>query len=165
MMAPSSADEPDVVADVQIHAVMRAAQALVGIAVSSLNQAEGTLSLPQLRVLGIVADRGPLNVNTLAAAARIHPSNATRACDPLVARRLLTRSTSPTDRRQVQLAITTRGREVLRSILRHREAATAEILGRMTPAERTSLVTALETFARAAGETAGAGWQWTPPIA
>jgi DNA-binding MarR family transcriptional regulator len=149
----------------QVRAVMRATQALVGIVVSSLSEVEGIVSVPQLRVLVIVANQGPLNLNALAGAARVHPSNATRTCDPLVTLGLLARQESTTDRRQVELTLTAHGRDVLRSVLRHRETAIAQILDRMTPSARADFVVALESFCAAAGEVIDDSlWQWAPTI-
>jgi DNA-binding MarR family transcriptional regulator len=149
----------------QVRAVMRATQALVGIVVSSLSEVDGIVSVPQLRILLIVANRGPLSVNALASAARVHPSNATRACDPLVTLGLLARQESTTDRRQVQLTLTDHGRDVLGSVLRHRQTAIAQILGRMTPSPRADLVVGLESFCAAAGEVVDDSlWQWAPIV-
>ncbi len=164
-MARSAGTEPDAELGQQVAAVMHAAQTLVGIAVSSLSEVQDVISLPQLRILVLVAGRGPLNVNAVAAAAGVHPSNASRACEPLVARGLLTRRASAADRRQVELVVTEQGRDVLSSVLRRRQSTIAEILGRMPPGRREGLVHALEDFASAAEEVVPDDlWQWTPPI-
>lgn len=164
-MAPSAGTEPDPELGQQVAAVMYAAQTLVGIAVSSLNEVQDVISLPQLRILALVADRGPLNVNAVAAAAGIHPSNASRACDPLVTRGLLTRRTSAADRRQVELVATEQGQDVLSSVMRHRRSAVAGILERMAPGRRVGLVRALTDFTAAADEmTQDALWHWNSPI-
>ncbi|WP_063905920.1 MarR family winged helix-turn-helix transcriptional regulator [Nocardia kruczakiae] len=159
-MTAREPDEPGAELDAQVHAVMRAAQALVGIAVRSLEEVENLLSMQQLRVLVIVATQGPINVNALADAVGIHPSNATRACDPLVARELLRRQESSTDRRQVQLAITEHGRHLLQSVMRRRHNAITRILAQMPPTHRGDFVGAMESFAAAAGEVVDDGlWQ------
>ncbi|HEY1570331.1 MAG TPA: MarR family transcriptional regulator [Pseudonocardiaceae bacterium] len=164
-MARAGDEEPQQDLPAQVRAVMRAAQALVGIVVGSLSEVEGIVSVPQFRILVIIANQGPLNVNALAGAARVHPSNATRACDPLVTRGLLARQESTVDRRQVQLKLTDHGRDVLRSVLRHRETAISEILSRMAPSPRADFVVALESFCAAAGDVIDDSlWQWDPSI-
>jgi DNA-binding MarR family transcriptional regulator len=164
-MTTAEGKDPDADLDRHVRAVMHTAQALVGIVVSSLGEVDGGMSVAQLRVLAIVGTQGPLNVNALASAARVHPSNATRACDPLVARGLLARQESSTDRRRVDLTITDRGRNVLSSVMRHREAAIARILSRMPAALRSDFVVALESFTDAAGEVVDDSlWQWNPSL-
>ena len=55
---------------------------------------EDTVTLTQFRALVIIASRGPLHLAALADAMRVHPSNATRACDRLVAAGLRTAGTT-----------------------------------------------------------------------
>jgi len=65
---------------------MLAAHALAGITAQSVAEVEDQVTPPQLRVLVLIAGPGPLNLNTLARALGVHPSNATRAsngaCQP-----------------------------------------------------------------------------------
>ena len=56
---------------------------------------EDTVTLTQFRALVIIASRGPLHLAALADAMGVHPSNATRACDRLVAAGLLDRAGQP----------------------------------------------------------------------
>jgi len=64
------------VTEEQIDAIMLAAQALVGVTAQSVAEVEDLVTLPQLRVLVLVAGRGPLNLQALAMAMGIHPSSA-----------------------------------------------------------------------------------------
>ena len=69
----------------EVDAVLAASRVLVGVAAQSLADLEDTVSVPQLRALMILATRGPLHLTALAEDMGVHPSNATRACDRLVA--------------------------------------------------------------------------------
>lgn len=139
---------------------MLAAQALVGLTAQSVTEVEGIVTLPQLRVLVLVASRGTLNLNALAHAMGIHPSNATRACDRLVAAGLLERHDSPADRRNLSLTLTDAGRELVESIVTRRRTAIAAVLEHVPASRRRGLVAAMRAFAQGAGETsAGSAWQ------
>lgn len=136
----------------QVDAVMLAAQALVGVTAQSVAEVEDIVTLPQLRLLVLVSGRGSLNLNALAEAMGVHPSNATRACDRLVAAGLLVRRESAVDRRNVELALTDKGRDLVESIVNRRRTAIGAVLARMPERRRQSLVAATRAFAQAAGE-------------
>ncbi len=136
---------------------MRVAQVLVGVTAQSLSAVVDVVTLPQLRVLVMIAGRGPLNINTVARALGVHPSNATRACDRLVTAGLLDRRDSPTDRRNVSLALTQGGRDLVASMVVQRREAITRVLERMSPAHRSSVEPVMGAFADAAGEGAVVG--------
>lgn len=139
----------------QVHAVMVAAQAVVGVAAQGVAEVEDRVTLPQLRVLMLVATRGGLNLGALAQAMGVHPSNASRACDRLVEAGLLQRSESSLDRRNLMLELTSNGTELINELIEHRRAAIADILERMPEARRRTLASAMLSFAQAAGEAHG----------
>lgn len=136
-----------------VDAVLAAARVLVAISARSVAEVESEVSLPQLRVLVMVASRGPLNLGAVAAGLGVHPSNATRAVDRLVTAGLLDRSDDPTDRRHLVLRLTEDGAALVDRVKRSRSTAVAAILERMPPARRRALVPVLAAFARAGGET------------
>lgn len=136
----------------QVDAVLAASKALVGVAAQSVAEAGATLTAPQLRALVIVASLGPIHLTALAAAMRVHPSNATRTCDRLVADGLLDRKDNPADRRHLALTLTPAGRQVLDGVMERRRAAISEILLRMPVATRERVAEALAEFAVAADE-------------
>jgi DNA-binding MarR family transcriptional regulator len=107
----------------------------------------------QLRVLTIVARNRHTNINRLAEALDVVPSSASRLCDRLEATGLLRRAPDPRDRREVRLLLTQAARRLLGEWRERRRAALAEVLERMTPAARQSLVGALEAFDAAATRT------------
>ncbi len=139
---------------------MIAAQALVGVAAEGVGEVEDRVTLPQLRVLMLVSTRGGLNLNALAAAMEVHPSNASRSCDRLVAAGLLTRTESSIDRRHLLLELTDEGQRLIDELTDHRRVAVSNILGRLSESRRRALASSLRSFALAAGEApAQSGWR------
>jgi DNA-binding MarR family transcriptional regulator len=107
----------------------------------------------------LVADGRVSGPGDLAAALDVHPSNATRVVDRMVAKGLLVRSEAEDDRRSVSLSIGNAGRTALRRVTARRRAEIGEVLDRL-PAERAAEVTsALGEFAAAAGERADDAWR------
>lgn len=137
----------------EIDAVMAATRVLVAITAQSVAQVEDQVTLPQLRVLVMIASRRPQNLNSIAQALGVHPSNATRACDKLVEAGLLRRSDDPADRRNLILQLTKSGRQLIQTMTEHRRTAIANILAKMLVQQRSSLVPALLAFTNTAGET------------
>jgi DNA-binding MarR family transcriptional regulator len=82
----------------------------------------------------------------------VHPSNATRTCDRLVAAGLLDRRDNPADRRHLLLTLTDAGRELVDAVMDRRRAAIGQILRAMPAADRAQLATVLTRFAQAGGE-------------
>lgn len=152
----------------EIDTVLSATRVLVALSAQSVAKVEDQVTLPQLRVLVIIASRGPQNLSFVAQALGVHPSNATRTCDKLVEAGLIHRSEDPTDRRNLVLQMTESGRQLLRTMNEHRRAAIATILTKMRAQQRRSLVPELLAFAAAAGEIPDSqawtlGWTTHPP--
>jgi DNA-binding MarR family transcriptional regulator len=144
----------------EIDAIMLGVQALVGVAAQSVTEVEDRVTVPQLRVLVLVASRGTMNLNTLAETMGVHPSNASRACDRLVAGGLLRRTESSLDRRNLVLELTDDGRQLIEVLVEHRRAAIAQVLERVPTGRRRAVARALGTFGSAAGEEpAGQAWK------
>lgn len=150
VMTVRSSTDPTLDADVD--AVLAGSRTLVGIAARSLADVEDVVSVPQLRALMILATRGPMHLTALAEDMGVHPSNATRACDRLVASGLLDRRDNPDDRRHLLLDLTPGGRELIDGIIDRRRAAIEQILHRMPATHRRALGKALAHFAAAGGE-------------
>ena len=144
----------------QVDAVMLGVQALVGVAAQSFAEIEDRVTLPQLRVLMLIASRGPFNLNALARAMGVHPSNASRSCDRLVAAGLLQRTESAVDRRNLVLDLTAEGRELVAGLVERRREAVATVLERVPDRLRRRVTSAMHAFGQAAGEgPAGEAWK------
>ncbi len=151
-------------------AVLAAARVLVGVAAQSIAAAEGSVGVNQFRVMVIIASRGPLHSAALAEAMGVHPSNATRTCDRLVATGLLDRRDNPADRRHLQLTLTRKGQRLVDGVMQRRRAAINKLLVRMPQADRHRLTEALNQFAAAGGEPPeqdlwSVGWTTGPDAA
>ena len=131
---------------------MVAAQALVGVAALGVSEVEDRVTLPQLRVLMLVATRGGLNLGALAEAMGVHPSNASRACDRLVEAGLLRRTESTLDRRNLLLELTSDGHGLIDELTDHRRTTIISILERLPTDGRRAVAIAMSSFAHAAGE-------------
>ena len=146
--------------DEQVEAIMLALQALIGIAAQSVVEVEDRVTLPQLRVLVLIASRGPMNLNALAETMGIHASNASRSCDRLVAAGLLRRTESSLDRRNLVLELTEEGRGLIRTLIEHRREAIEAVLVQVPESRRRALVNAMRAFGVAAGEgPADSAWR------
>lgn len=136
----------------EIDAVLLATRVLVAVSAQSVANVDDHVTLPQLRVLGMIASRGPRNLSSVAQALGVHPSNATRTCDKLVEAGLIHRSDNPANRRNLTLRLTEPGRQLIETMTEHRRAVIANVLGRMPANHRSELIPALRAFAEAAGE-------------
>ena len=138
--------------DETVEAVLAAARVLVGLSAQAVAELADTVTLPQLRVLVMVASRSPLNLGEVADGLKVHPSNATRAVERLVGAGLLERRDDPTDRRNLLLELSPRGTEVVAGIMEHRRATIGAIVDQIPPDQRRSLCTGAAAFAAAGGE-------------
>jgi DNA-binding MarR family transcriptional regulator len=160
-----SAPQDDAPLSGDVDAVLRTCRALVGIAAKSLAAVEDAVTVPQLRVLMMVATRGPLNLAAVAAGLDVNPSSASRICERLVKAELLNRAAAPQDRRNVVLTLTPSGRRLVGKVDRHRRTSIERVLRPMAVGDRRATVQAFELFATAAGEPDGAAERnllWPP---
>jgi DNA-binding MarR family transcriptional regulator len=143
-----------------VDAVLRASRVLVSVAVRSLAGVDDDVTLVQYRALVVLAARGPQRPTALAEALGVHPSTVTRLCDRLVAKRLVARGESPTDRREVNIALTARGRRLVLAVTEKRRGEISRIVSRVPTGERSTLVHALSALSEAADEPADSDWFW-----
>jgi DNA-binding MarR family transcriptional regulator len=136
----------------QVDTLVAASRVFVALSVQSLAEVDEVVTLVQLRALFLLTSQGPANLSTLAEALGVHASNASRTCEALVSMGLLDRRDDPNDRRNVVLAPRERGRQVVRAVLDRRSDLLAELLGRLSPADRTALTGPLQRLVDAAGD-------------
>ena len=147
-------EAPTGLRDDDVESVIAATRVLVAVTAESVTRVEDEVSLPQLRVLVMVASRPGMNLGGIATGLGVHSSNATRAVDRLVGAGYLDRRDDPTDRRNLQLELTAAGRDLVGRGMDDRRSAIARILERMPASRRRALVPVLRSFAHAAGEMA-----------
>jgi DNA-binding MarR family transcriptional regulator len=141
-----------------VDAVLRASRVLVAVAVRSLAGTDDEVTLPQYRALVVLASRGPQRPSSLAEALAVHPSTVTRLGDRLVAKRLVPRRGSATNRREVTITLTAKGRRLVDAVTARRRVEIAEIVARVPTTERATMVHALHALGEAAGEPDDASW-------
>jgi DNA-binding MarR family transcriptional regulator len=107
----------------------------------------------------VLGSRGAQRPVDLAQALGVDPSTATRMCDRLVHKRMITRRRDLDDRRVVWLDLSASGRRLVERVTRRRRAEIARILGAVHPSEHANLVKAFVAFGEAAGEVPEDRWQ------
>src|SRR5579863_12888 len=157
------APSPEVPNDEEvIGAIILASRVMVAIAVRSLAGNPDDVTLPQYRTLVELTFGGPRRLADLAEALRVSPSTATRMCDRLVRKELVSRTRDELDRREVKLAITVLGRTVVTDVIERRRAEVRDLLRAIPVPLRRQLVSSLTLLATAAGEAPelhwGPGW-------
>lgn len=136
-----------------VTAVLSASRALVGVSAQSLAETEGTVTVPQFRMLVVLAGSRDVRLNQLAQRLGVKPSTAVRMMDRLVEAGLATRDQNPENRREVLIRPTAAGEELVRAVTRRRRRAIRRIVAAIPPENRTEVTEALTAFAVAAGET------------
>ncbi|GAA1982762.1 MarR family transcriptional regulator [Catenulispora subtropica] len=144
-------------ADQVTEAVLTASQLLVALSARSLNEVRDGLTLPQFRVLTVLASRGPLRLTRLAEHLAVNPSTATRMAERLTAAGVLARSPNPENRRESLLSLTDAGRDVVDRVTVRRRHEIAAIVERMPAGHRERLVEALKAFNAAGMEVTADG--------
>jgi DNA-binding MarR family transcriptional regulator len=139
-------------------AVLAASKALVGVAARSLAPVEEELTLVQFRALLLVVEQRVSSPGDLAGYLDVHPSNATRLVERLVAKGLVTRVGAADDRRTIVVEATVAGRALIRQVLDQRRRDIDQILERMGD-EAEAVADVLDRFAAAAGESADDAWR------
>jgi DNA-binding MarR family transcriptional regulator len=156
-----AAGEPDT--DQVIEAALAASRALVALAARSVAETGEDVTLPQYRMLVVLGTRGSRPVSALASALHVSPPTATRMCDRLVRKGLISRRAGSSDRRQVLLSLTPAGRELLDAVTSHRRREILALLEQAPRERHRALVEAFTLFADIGGELPdpdwAAGWQ------
>ena len=111
-------------------------------------RADTSLGLGQLAALGTLDRHGPMTPGELAAHERVQPPSMTRTVKALEETGYLTRTPHPTDGRQVVLALTAAGEQMLKEDRRQREAWLAQRLRDLSAEDRELLLRAAEVLDR-----------------
>jgi DNA-binding MarR family transcriptional regulator len=139
-------------ADAVTTAVLTASRLLIAISVRSLNVVPARVTVPQFRMLVVLATHGETKVVALAEDLGVNPSTAMRMAERLGAAGLIDRRVNPVSRREVLLRLTSEGRRVVDDVTARRRGEIAVIVARLSPAQRTDLIAALTAFTEAGGE-------------
>lgn len=111
---------------------------------------DDSLSLSQIAALGTLVRHGPLTPSELAAHERVQPPSMTRVVAKLEEAGLVTRTDHPTDGRQVLVAVSPAGLELVKADRRRRDAWLAQRLGDLSSEDRDVLHRAADILGRIA---------------
>jgi DNA-binding MarR family transcriptional regulator len=139
-------------------AIIRASRALIGIAVQSLTATDEEVTLPQYRTLVTLTYSGGRRLADLAGSLGVSPSTATRMCDRLVRKGLISRTRDEIDRREVNLEVTAAGRQIVEGVMERRRADVRELLKLIPLATRSQLVESLNILSTATGDPPEVHW-------
>jgi DNA-binding MarR family transcriptional regulator len=138
-----------------VEILQAATRVLAGVALRSLDVLDGAVSLPQFRMLAVLADLGRARSAQVAAALGLEASTVTRLADRLEAAGHIARGSEPGHRGVVTLELTGSGRHLVSQVAAWRHEELARILGRMPPADRVRVSGTLRLLVEAAGEGYG----------
>jgi DNA-binding MarR family transcriptional regulator len=138
--------------DTLTSAVLTASRLLVAVSVRSLAAVEERVTLPQFRLLVLLATYGESKLVSLADRLAVNPSTALRMVDRLVDGGFVARRVNPDSRREVLLRLTGTGALIVDEVTARRRGEISSIITRMRPEDRSGLVRALRAFAEAGQE-------------
>src|SRR5919199_2258551 len=130
-----------------VDATLTASRALLGVVARSLADVLDQITLPQFRVLVVLCAEGPLRSGVLAERLGIHQSTFTRTADRLVAQGWIRREPNAESRREVLVALTDTGRELVVEVMRARRTEIERILTGTSPQDRETIRAGFEAFA------------------
>jgi DNA-binding MarR family transcriptional regulator/ribosomal protein S18 acetylase RimI-like enzyme len=107
------------------------------------------VSLPEARILYELAHRDRSQPADLIRDLGIDPGQLSRTLQALQRRQLITRKTSSADRRQVEIALTAKGRAAFAELDKRSQKAATESLAQLPADRRASVVAAMETIEHA----------------
>jgi DNA-binding MarR family transcriptional regulator len=132
-----------------------ATRMLAGVALRSLDALDDAVTLPQFRLLAVLADLGTVPTGQAARALGLDPSTVTRLADKMVAAGHIVRGGDPRHRGVVTLALTGSGRGLVDTAAGWRHRELARIMSRLAPADQAKVAAALAMLVEAAGEDYG----------
>lgn len=141
-----------------VDAILLVSRAMVGVATRSLTAADNEITLPQYRALVVLVYGGAERLADLATTLAVSPSTATRMCDRLVRKGLVTRDRDALDRREVNLEVTEEGRRLVEKVMERRRQEVRSMTESIPARARARLVSSLQLLAQAAGEVPDLHW-------
>jgi DNA-binding MarR family transcriptional regulator len=133
-------------------ATLTTSRALLGVVARSVAEALEMVTLPQLRVLVVLAGSGPLRMGALAQRVGAVPSTFSRSIDRMEQGGWVRRQHSPDSRREVLIHLTPHGENLVAHVTDRRRREIADILAQLKPDDRQAVGRAFALFAAAAGE-------------
>ncbi len=110
------------------------------------------VSLPQFRVMVVLASSGPMRMGALAQRVGAIPSTFSRSVDRMETGGWVRREHSPDSRREVLIHLTPHGDQLVSHVTNRRRTEIEAILAQLKPEDRRAVGRAFALFAAAAGE-------------
>jgi DNA-binding MarR family transcriptional regulator len=132
-----------------------ATRLLTGVALRSLEVLDGAVTLPQFRMLAVLADIGPARSARVATALGLEASTVTRLADRLVATGHVRRGTEDGHRGVVTLELTAPGYRLVDRVAEWRQQELARMISLLSAEQQASLTGALRLLLAAAGDGYG----------
>jgi DNA-binding MarR family transcriptional regulator len=139
----------------QVEALQEATRVLTGVALRSLDVLDGVITLPQFRMLAVLAELGRARSARVARALGLDASTVTRLADRLVAAGHVARGSDPRHRSVVTLGLTPSGQRLVGAVSQWRRRELSRIVAALPPATRSQLTTMVSQLGAAAGEGYG----------
>ncbi len=139
----------------QVEALQAATRVLAGVALRSLDVLDGVITLPQFRMLAVLAALGRARSARVARALGLDASTVTRLADRLVAAGHVQRGSDPRHRSVVTLELTSSGQGLVSAVSGWRQRELSRIVAALPPATRAQLTGVLGQLVTAAGEGYG----------
>jgi DNA-binding MarR family transcriptional regulator len=150
---PQAADPADFAE--QVEALQAATRVLAGVALRSLDVLDGVITLPQFRMLAVLAELGRARSARVASALGLDASTVTRLADRLVAAGHVARGSDPRHRSVVTLGLTPSGQSLVSAVSGWRQRELSRIVAGLPPAARVQLTGILGQLVTSAGEGYG----------
>jgi DNA-binding MarR family transcriptional regulator len=153
-LTPEQGGAPEI--DPRTAEVLQAAtRMLAGVALRSLDTLGAAVTLPQFRLLAVLADLGRVPSGRAARALGLDPSTVTRLADRMVAAGHVARGADARHRGVVTLELTASGGELVAAADAWRRRELARIIGRLARADQAAVTAALGLLVGAAGDEYG----------
>ena len=153
---PSTRDHGAPELDPETASVLQTAtRMLAGVALRSLDVLDDEVTLPQFRLLAVLAELGPVPSGQAARTLGLDPSTVTRLADRLVAAGHAARGTDPRHRGVVTLELTASGQDLVTAASTWRRQELARIMARLTTRDQAAVTAALGLLIEAAGDEYG----------
>lgn len=94
------------------------------------------ISIPEWRVIAVLAEHGSVSQQAICQVTRMDKVTVSRAAISLVGRKLISRKTNPADKRSQQLALSEQGRRLYESIAPRAIAMETQIFSCLTARDR-----------------------------
>ena len=150
-----TAPAPPELTPATIEILQAATRVLTGVALRSLDVLDGAVTLPQFRMLAVLADLGRARSVQVARALGLEASTVTRLADRMVAVGHVTRGRERGHRGVVTLELTASGQHLVSQVAAWREQELARIFQQLPAGRGAQVAAVLRELVAAAGEGYG----------